>query len=53
MLVEWVEKLMYLQESKRDIFCSLSHEWLKSAKLKAETEGLLFAAQDQSLTMSS
>lgn len=35
------------------MFCSLSHEWLKSAKLKAETEGLLIAAQDQSLTMSS
>lgn len=29
--------------------CSLTHKWLTSAELKAETESLAVAAQDQSL----
>ena len=42
-------KVPYWKQLEADVNCSLTHKWLTSAELKAETEGLAVAAQDQSL----
>ena len=52
---KWEEKSLHgkyptrVKEADIDCNLQLSHKWLKSAGLKAETEGLLVATRDQSL----
>ena len=50
---KWESKAMYEQYPSRiteaDVDFKQAHNWLKGTGLKAETEGLIIAAQDQSL----
>ena len=46
-IIAW--KVPYWKQLEADVDCSLTQKWLTSAELKAETEGLAVAAQDQSL----
>ena len=50
---KWNEKEMHGQYPKRleegDVDFHRSNKWLKMAGLKSETEGLIFAAQDQAI----
>ena len=46
-IIAW--KVPYWKQLEADVDCSLTQKWLTSAELKAETEGLPVAAQDQSL----
>ncbi len=49
----WEDKVMHGRYPKRlkdpDVDQQKTHQWLRNAGLKAETEGLIIAAQDQSL----
>ena len=49
----WKEKPLHgqfaLRSQKADVDSKDTHQWLRSASLKAETEGFIMAAQDQSL----
>ena len=55
--MSWRDKAMHGKYPKRvndaDVNKDQTHKWLRSAGLKAETEGLLIAAQDQSLATKS
>jgi len=46
-IIAW--KVPYWKQLEADVDCSLTHKWLTSVELKAETEGLAVVAQDQSL----
>ena len=49
----WKSKLLHgqdpLRSRKADVELHDTHQWLTSAWLKAEIEGLIFAAQDQNI----
>ena len=49
----WKSKLLHvrylLQNQKADVDLHDTHQWPRSARLKAETEGFIDTAQDQSL----
>ena len=50
---KWEEKPLHgqcpIRLNKPDVEREKTHKWLKSPGLKGETEGLIIAAQDQSL----
>ena len=49
----WEEKQMHGQYPKRigekDVDHQMTNQWLKTARLKSETEGFIIAAQDQAI----